>query len=410
MTFLTGVLKANLPKKNTEKSIISVLDSINAAIEKNKLAAKAMLGGSYAKNTHLKTYDCDIFVRFSIQYKEKNLSILLEKVLKQFKPDKIHGSRDYFRFVKNSITFEVVPVLEITSTAEAQNVTDISPLHVEWVNTHIKKLNDDIRLAKLFCKAQGIYGAESYINGFSGYILEVLTIYYGGFQKLLKGVSEWRPKQCIDVENFYHSRHDISRRLNKAKLHSPLVIIDPVQPNRNIAASLSNESFSKFILTARLFLHHPDKSFFSRKEVTLRDIKKKAKKLDCTLVFLDVTPLESKRDVIGSKLLKAHEFIHMQLESMDFNVLDSGWEWSTKTFFWFLVYPDKLSQYERHPGPLVYSSWEFLKPFTQKYKDYIIDNFRIYVHRKRKFYTLKDALRQIIKDEFLKDKVKKIKV
>tara|TARA_Y100000034_G_scaffold61729_1_gene74932 strand:- start:4815 stop:6047 length:1233 start_codon:yes stop_codon:yes gene_type:complete len=410
MKFLQGVLKANLPKKSVKLTVGSVLDNINSLIKKNKIEGEAILGGSYAKNTHLENFDCDIFVKFDMKYKEKNLSIMLEKILKSFKPEKIHGSRDYFKFKKKGVLFEVVPVLNITSPSDAQNVTDVSPLHVDWINSHVKKLSDDIRLSKLFCKAQGIYGAESYINGFSGYILEVLTIHYGGFKKLLKGVTEWRPKQCIDVENYYHSRHDISRRLNKAKLHSPLIIIDPVQPNRNIAASLSNEQFSKFILSARLFLHNPSKSFFKSKEIKLTEIKKKAKQLDCTLIMLNVVPLQSKKDVVGSKLLKAYDFVKTQLENNDFNVLDSGWSWSNKSFFWYMVYPDKLSKFERHPGPLVYSGWQFLKPFTKKYQDFIIDNFRIYVLRKRKFYKLKDVVNFILKDEYLKDKVKKIRI
>ena len=410
MKFLKGVVRQNLPKKVTKKLIDDVLDSINSYIKKNKIIATASLGGSYAKNTHLKYFDCDIFVKFDMQYKEKNLSIILEKILKTFKPMKIHGSRDYFKFIKKGITFEIVPVLDVGGPSEAQNVTDVSPLHVDWVRTHIKKLHDDVRLSNLFCKANGLYGAESYINGFSGYILEVLTIHYGGFKKLLKGVTEWRPKQCIDVEGFYHSRHDISRRLNKAKLHSPLIIIDPVQPNRNIAASLSNERFSQFILAARLFLQKPSKLFFKKKEFKLSEVKKKAKLLDCSLVMLNITPLQSKRDVVGSKLLKAFLFIQTQLENCDFNVLDSGWSWSKKTFFWFLVFPNKLSKYEKHPGPLVYSSNEFFKPFTKKYKDYIIENFRIYVLRKRKFYKLKDVIKYIVKDEYLKDKVKKVRI
>ena len=126
--------------------------------------------------------------------------------------------------------------------------------------------------------------------------------------------------------------------------------------------------------------------------------------------MLNVIPLQSKRDVIGSKLLKAFEFIRTQLENHDFEVLDSGWTWSKKTFFWYVVFPNKLSKYERHAGPLVYSSNEFFKPFTKKYKDYLIDNFRIYVLRKRKLFKLNDIIKFILKDEYLKDKVKKIRI
>jgi len=82
---------------------------------------------------------------------------------------------------KAGILFEFIPVVTIHKASDAQNITDISPLHVAWVNKHIGKLRNDIRLAKLFCKAQGLYGAESHIRGFSGYLLELLVIAYGGF-------------------------------------------------------------------------------------------------------------------------------------------------------------------------------------------------------------------------------------
>ena len=54
MKFLQGVLKANLPKKSVKVVVDSVLDNIHSLIKKNKIEAQAILGGSYAKNNHLK--------------------------------------------------------------------------------------------------------------------------------------------------------------------------------------------------------------------------------------------------------------------------------------------------------------------------------------------------------------------
>ena len=76
-------------------------------------------------------------------------------------------------------------MLNIKKGSDALNVTDFSPLHVDWVNKNVKRLRDDIRLAKRFCKVNKLYGAESYIRGFSGYALELLISYYGGFLRFL---------------------------------------------------------------------------------------------------------------------------------------------------------------------------------------------------------------------------------
>ena len=55
-----------------------------------------------------------------------------------------------------------------------------------------KKILDEIKIAKAFCHANNCYGAESYINGFSGYGLELLVYYYGGFLRFIKAVSKMK--------------------------------------------------------------------------------------------------------------------------------------------------------------------------------------------------------------------------
>jgi len=177
MKFLKDVLKKNLPQKNAEAKALEVVDRINSILKQKDIPAKAVLGGSVGKNTHLKDFDCDVFVMFNLSYKNKNISNILETILINFKPTRIHGSRDYFQFMYKKMNYEIVPVLDVKTPKNVVNVTDMSPFHVKWVNKNIKKLADDIRIVKLFCKANDIYGAESYINGFSGYILEILVIY-----------------------------------------------------------------------------------------------------------------------------------------------------------------------------------------------------------------------------------------
>ena len=153
------------------------------------IPAQAFVGGSVAKGTWLSgSCDVDVFVAFEYaSYKEKSaqLSDLLEPYLRKAfvgrEIVRLHGSRDYFQIEHEGYNFEVVPILKIARAQDALNITDVSLLHVAWVLEKGQAITGEIRLAKQFCKAQELYGAESYISGFSGYVLEILVIFYGSF-------------------------------------------------------------------------------------------------------------------------------------------------------------------------------------------------------------------------------------
>ena len=171
--------------KPNEKEISELNKTINfvlTRINKNIKDAKAILGGSGAKNTWLKdNHDIDIYVKFNYE-KFKNKSDKLSDILQQalyrsFKRvERLHGSRDYFHLKIKNYTIEVIPILNIKKNDEAKNITDFSHLHVDYVRNH-NRLCDQIRLAKAFTMANEVYGAESYIRGFSGYVIELLVIH-----------------------------------------------------------------------------------------------------------------------------------------------------------------------------------------------------------------------------------------
>src|SRR3989338_691911 len=160
---LTNVLGLIKPTKKEEEEVRENVDDILSKINKNLKNARAILGGSGEKGTWLKeAHDADIFVLFDYKkYKDKSdkLSDMLEKHLKNkfSKIIRLHGSRDYFQIKQKGFTFEIIPILAIKKAEQAKNITDISPLHSLWVKKH-KKLADDMRLAKQFCKAADVYG------------------------------------------------------------------------------------------------------------------------------------------------------------------------------------------------------------------------------------------------------------
>ncbi len=411
MELLKQVIDELRPKKDVVDKCIAVLDSINSEIKKKKIKARAVLGGSIAKGTFLKDdYDCDIFVKFNLDYKKKDISDLLEKILKIFsRVERIHGSRDYFQFNTKSIMFEAVPVLNIKKAEQSVNITDCSPLHVKWVKDNLKKnqkLADDVRLAKAFCKACKVYGAESYLRGFSGHVLDILVIYYKGFMPLLKSAVKWKEQEVIDFNNYYEG--SALERLNKSKL-SPLVVIDPIQPERNAAAVLSRKNFLLFKKSASDFLKKSAKKFFEQKEVKIEELVKKAK--NKKLILLKVKAVDGKEDVVGSKLLKAFNYINKKLLLNDFTLYEKNWKWDKKekALFWFILKHEILSEYFKRLGPPIKNK-ENVNQFMKKHKKTFIQGKRVCANVKREFREPENLIKALKKGKYLKERAKKIEM
>lgn len=98
-------------------------------------------------------------------------------------------------------------------------------------------------------KNQGIYGAEIRVEGFSGYLCELLITHYDSFINLVKEAAKWEIPTIIDVES-YHPKKDLTKVFTKA----PMIVIDPVDKSRNVAAVVSSTSLSIFIFACRQFL------------------------------------------------------------------------------------------------------------------------------------------------------------
>lgn len=292
------VLERVNPSEKELAGIKSFLNTFIRKIENKKrklrINAGIFVGGSFAKKTLIKKdiYDIDIFIRFNKKYAKQDISKLSEKILRGTKPIKMKGSRDYFRIKVNpKIFFEVVPVIEVKTPRQAQNITDLSYSHVNYVKRRIKsdKLLDDIKIAKAFCYANQCYGAESYIRGFSGYALELLTYYYNGFLKFARAMAKAKSKEklVIDIEKRYKSKRRVLMDLNSAKLQSPVILIDPTFKERNVSAALSDETFEKFQIACRKFLKKPSIKSFELEETDLEKIKKDAKNKKFEFILLE---------------------------------------------------------------------------------------------------------------------------
>jgi tRNA nucleotidyltransferase (CCA-adding enzyme) len=384
------ILASIKPSENEEKEIRKkvnhFLDKINSEFKKSRIIAKAIVGGSFAKGTTIKKdrYDVDIFAVFDKKYDSDKISGILEKTLKRLKikADKLPGSRDYFSISQGSFKLEVVPVMAANKPSEAKNITDLSLLHVKYITKEVKKnknLGNEIKLVKALCYANNCYGAESHIKGFSGYCLELLTSYYGSFENLIKAAGKWKGKVIIDAEKYYKGKNVLAE-LNEAKTMSPLILIDPVQKDRNAAAALSIEKFNVFTGLCKKFSKNPSKKAFERKIIDENKIIQDAKKERAELFKIIAKSGKIKEDTAGSKLLKLLNLIKKNIEKEGYKVKEH-WDFKNKEArMWFSV---KKAGKTVRQGPMT-SMKEHVSAFKKHYKKTFVKNNRIFAYAEPK--------------------------
>lgn len=389
------------PSTEEINNINDLLKKFLNELEKNrkklKINAEIFVGGSSAKGTLIKKdyYDIDIFIRFDKKHLDgkENISDLTEKIIKEvngIKKERIHGSRDYFKIkIKENLFFEVVPVKKIKNQKEAENITDLSYFHVNYIKKKLKgKILDEVRLAKAFCHANGCYGAESYIKGFSGYGLELLVYYYGSFLKLIKTMTKVKDKLVIDIEKQYKNKNIVLMDLNAAKLKSPVILIDPTHKQRNVLAALSEETFKKFQKASKDFLKSPSLNAFENKGVDFEEIERNARKKKYEFILIETKTDRQEGDIAGSKLLKFYNHLAYELTRY-FEVKGKGFEYGGKKSA-KLAFVVKKKKEIMAKGPEIKDK-ENLKRFKAGHKKTFIKNGRVYAKESINF-TLKDFI------------------
>jgi len=404
------IKKIVIPSINEQKLVnstaLEILQIINE--QANPIGAKLIIGGSVKKGTWLPgIHDIDCFLQFDyIKYKNKNedLSNIAEKLLKKcFKNIKrLHGSRDYFQVEYNGFEIEIIPVINITKPELMLNITDVSPLHINWLakKTKLKNLETDARLSKKFCRGIGVYGAESFIRGLSGHVIEVLTVHYGGFLPFIKAISKWDDRASIDPQGHYTDEKQMMLLMNSSKLVSNLIVVDPIQPERNAAAVLSDEKFQLLKNQANQFLKKPSKSFFIEKHITIEQIKARKTK-NKLLLFTAEPEKDTTIDISGCQILKKFEYIERMLNEFDFKIKNQGWYWDkqNQAIFWFYIDPQILSQSFRHAGPPVKLDIH-ADSFKKQWNKFNVRTAggKLYVDLPRKVRTIDDFLTELKKD------------
>ncbi len=375
---------------------------------------KILIGGSYAKKTLIKkrVYDVDIFAVFS---KTKDPSKELENVLKKLKLkfDVLKGSRNYFQIkINEKVIIELVPTVQVDNPDDAENITDVSFFHVGYILKNIKKnpkLADEIKLAKSFCFANNCYGAESYVQGFSGYALETLVSYYRSFLNFIKAASKWKDKEVLDPEKKYKNKQEILDNLNWAKIISPLIIVDPTHVHRNITAAISKETYHKFIRSCKGFLKKPSEDFFFKQQLDLNSWKKQAKN-DKKFFLIKTSANSDKLDVAGAKLRKFFNFLTNKAKSEGFSVIKEHFDFNESTLegLFFLIVKEPSSKITIS-GPPIKLGDKFVNSFKKKWKKTFIKNQRIYAETSRNT-SFENFIKNLDKYQLKEMKIRDLKI
>ena len=410
------ILSRIKPDETTQKKALTTVEkvknSIQQELDKDKIKAEVKVGGSFAKDTWLAgDFDCDLFVRFDKHYPDEELAQHLYRHLPFKDIVRVHGSRDYFQFPFEGISFEVVPTYLETEPASAKNSTDVSALHIEWLLEKKKEnahLNDEIRLAKQFCKAQGVYGAESYLNGFSGHVLDILVAHYGSFEAMLKAAVEWKDKEVIDPNHIYTEKGDALSILNEAKTASPIIVIDPILATRNAAAALRTEKFDKLKESAREFLKSKDISMFTIPVFDPNHLEIHEQEI---LYLIELEPYHASKDITGCKVLKTYQHLHKELVAHDFIIKREGWHFTykKKSYAYFVLDDVLLSETIIQQGPPSKQKLH-VKAFIDKYPNAKEEKGRYCAEIPRTYRDTAKLLHVLIRDSYVTERIRSSKL
>jgi tRNA nucleotidyltransferase (CCA-adding enzyme) len=362
-----AVLEWIKPTAGEREQILGVAKELVEAIERSG-SARAMIVGSVARGTWVRgDRDLDVFMLFPPDLPREELEVqglsLARSIARRY-GDEYHekyAEHPYINTNVDGIDVDLVPCYAVESAARIQSAVDRTPFHTRYLLGRIGGLVDDVLLTKQFAMVGGVYGSDQMTEGFSGYLCELLVLHYGGFTPLMQAASGWRRHTVIDIEGHAGKEFD-----------DPLVVIDPVDPCRNVAAAVSLTRMFEFVELARGYMKSPSCSFFvpipavsiTRDEyiqaLTLRETSHLA-------IFFQTPPCIP--DVVVPQLRKSLEAISGLLERSGFLVNRSDYCMQENCCMLLLeLFVDRLPVVRRHIGPPLWST-ENAEKFASKYRN-----------------------------------------
>lgn len=357
--------------------------------------------GSVAKDTWIgRDRDVDVFIIFprgTTKETIKGAGIELAKAGSGGTWKLAYAEHPYVEGCIEGCTVDIVPSVEAEEGDELTTTVDRTPMHTKYIKSVLdSKKKDEVRLLKQFMKGIEVYGAELRIGGFSGYLCELLIVKYESVENAISAAASWGDRAVVDTRGHYENG------LALEAFDSPLIVIDPVDRRRNVAAAVTAKSYSTFVSASRRFMKDPSIDFFEHVHKVPEVDELLAAIKDCGSSYLAVVTgcPRVPSDILWGEIKRSLSKISKLLAQNGFPVNDTA-AWSDeneKVVLMFELDRAEIGEAKLHDGPRVALASEE-ESFIAKYLDserviagpYIRDD-RWYVELRRKYGTAKAAI------------------
>ncbi|MCX6801390.1 MAG: CCA tRNA nucleotidyltransferase [Candidatus Diapherotrites archaeon] len=367
--------------------------------------------GSSARGTHLRgDRDIDLFVMFDQKISDTELEKeglrIGKAVFRGKKWKKAYSQHPYIRGTLEGFDVEIVPSYIVEHGHLKKSAVDRTPFHNRWLLQRLnEKKQKEIRLLKQFMKGINAYGADLKNNALPGYGIELLVTTYGTFENAIKQIASWKPGKIIS----FGADEKIAKENFKG---APLILIDPVDENRNVASALSLEQFERMILAAKLFLKKPSAKFFFGAK-TEKWPKEKVEKMLKKTEIISIKgkfPATILPDLIWGQLARYEKKVSTHLKEKDFSIIRSAhWSDEKDVFFLFELEALELQKAKKITGPFASDS-ENAKRFLEKKRKILsgprVENGRLVleIERKEEETSAKKILEKFLKKSKCEEK------
>lgn len=408
---LSGVLKQVKPtpteRKRLERAAAELIQRTNAACVKLGVDAKGMLVGSAARDTWLRTErDIDIFILLPEGLSREELErqgLSVARAVAGTLGKERFAEHPYVTMEFRGFEVDLVPCYDIAEPSNTRSAVDRSPHHQRYVKERLTpELVDEVLLMKQFMLGVGCYGSELKVQGFSGYLCELLVLHHGSFKNLVERASGWKPGAIIDPEHRYPDPSEVKRLFQG----QPLIMIDPVDASRNVGAAVSIQNFATFVRACQDFTRGPHARFFFPKPVqrlSAQQILITLKRRGTVLFCVAFSPPDVVPDVLYPQLRKAERALVTRLVQGGFEVMRSDVWSDSQALILLELAAAKLPRVRTHVGPPISievgdfirthfrSERKFTGPFTDAVGRLV---FEIERERPRAMDVLKQALEE----------------
>ena len=392
---------SDIEKNRLNKIAFRIKDQISTFVlnhEKYSFVKEVVFGGSFAKGTWLKNEtDIDIFMKFSTQmdlndFENYGKAIGLQS-LKDFSPYLRYADHPYVEAYVEDVKINVVPCYDVIY-GRWRSAADRSPFHTTYINNSLDAhKKNQVRLLKKFFRSLNIYGAEISKNGFSGYVSEVLIVKFGSFLSTLDYFSSFtEDKKIISVDSVLFNDEKLK------KFNSFMILLDPVDNNRNLGTAISALSVGTFIQGSRKFLKNPANNFFD-------DIKKAVNidpslfgLLSSNILIIEFNFSFRAPDIIWGQLQKSVNSLSKFIESSGYKIIKNSYFTDEKEHcvLAFLMESLTIPKYYKRIGPDIFRDNDIEKFIesnaTSKLKWLASDN-RMNCISSRDFTDIRDFLK-----------------